>query len=510
MTFFESLLALLLVAIALLQVARRLGLPYPSLLALAGALVALLPGAPAIGLDPEVALALFIAPILVDAAFDYPLTTASRLWRPLAVLAVVAVAVTTAAVAWLGWAIAGLPIAAAIALGAIVAPPDAAAATAITGTVPLPNRTISVLKGESLLNDATALLLFSGALMVQNADGSAGAVALRLTAAVPGGILLGLALAWVMRRVNPIVAGTLGGNILQFVAALLVWTLAEHLHLSAVLATVAFAVSLAADRRITSAPRARVQSFAVWALIVFLLNVLAFLIMGMQVRGILARLSPAELGPSLGFAGLVVLTVIVSRFVVVMGWNWAARGSRRVRGALEPPTPAQGVLVSWCGMRGLVSLAIAFALPADFPQRDLVTLSAFAVVIATLVVQGLTLAPLIRRLGLDQMEDPQAEVDAARRELARAAIDRLRRVPAGERLREAYEAKLATDDPARAAWLEQQRAAGLAAIEAQRDELDRLRAADRIGTDGFYLLQEELDWRTLTLLPDEERRIEEA
>ncbi|SOB87402.1 sodium/proton antiporter, CPA1 family [Sphingomonas guangdongensis] len=510
MTFFESLLVLLLVAIALLQVARRLGLPYPSLLALAGATVALVPGAPAIGLDPATALALFIAPVLLDAAFDFPLATAGRLWRPLAVLAVVAVLATTAVVAVLGWALVGLPIAAAIALGAIVAPPDAAAATAITGTVPLPNRTVSVLKGESLLNDATALLLFSGALMVQTADGSAGSVALRLAAAVPGGILLGLALAWLMRRINPLVAGTLGGNILQFVAAFVVWLAAEHLHLSAVLAVVAFAVSLAADRQITSAPRARVQSFAVWAAVVFLLNVVAFLIMGMQARAILERLSAAEIGPALGFAGIVVVAVVLTRFGVVLAWNWAARRWSQVRGALEPPTPAQGVLVGWCGMRGLVSLAIAFALPPEFPQRDLVTLTAFAVVIATLVVQGLTLAPLIRRLGLDRMEDPRAELATARQHLARAALAALETMPAGDRLRASYEAKLAVDDPASAAWLEEQRRAGLAAIDAQRAALDRLRADDRIGTDSFYLLQEELDWRTLTLLPDEERRIEEA
>src|SRR3954447_3578574 len=135
MTFFESLLVLLLVAIVLLQIARRLSLPYPAMLAMAGVLVAFVPGAPAIVIDPGTALALFIAPVLLDAAFDFPVGAAWRLWRPLVALAVVAVLVTTAVVAWIGWAFAGLPISAAVVLGAIVAPPDAAAAIAVLGTV---------------------------------------------------------------------------------------------------------------------------------------------------------------------------------------------------------------------------------------------------------------------------------------------------------------------------------------------------------------------------------------
>jgi monovalent cation/hydrogen antiporter len=494
----------------LLQVARRLGLPYPAMLALAGVAVALVPGAPRIAMEPGTALALFIAPVLLDAAFDFPLTTAGRLWRPLVVLAVAAVLVTTAVVAWIGWAVAGLPLAAAAVLGAIVAPPDAAAATAITGTVPLPRRTVALLKGESLLNDATALLLFSGALAIQSAGGASG-VGLELAVAAPGGIGLGLALGAVMVRADPLLRGTLGGSIFQFVAAYAVWIVAEHLHLSAVLAVVAFAVALARAPAVSASPRMRVHSFAVWAIAVFLLNVLAFLLMGMQARVILARLPAGELGPALRFAGLVIAGVVGSRFAVVMCWNLLARRSAAVRGRLEPPTPAQGLLVSWCGMRGLVSLATAFALPASFPQRDLVTLTAFAVVLATLVVQGLTLAPLIRLLGLDRMEDPAAELTEARRRLAEAALARIDALPAAAGLRETYRAKQrAADDPDAAGWLDGQREAGLAIVAAQRQALDAMRADETVGVESYYLLQEELDWRTLTLLPEGERRIEEA
>lgn len=511
MTFFEGLLLLLLAAILLLQVSRRLGVPYPAMLALAGVVVAFVPGTPTIALAPTTALALFIAPVLLDAAFDFPLETAGRLWRPLVIMVIGAVLVTTAVVAWIGWAVAGLPIAAAVVLGAIVAPPDAAAATAVANSVTLPRTTVSVLKGESLLNDATALLLFSGGLAVQMAEGSPGQIGLQVTLAVPGGMLLGAALAWPMQWLNRFVVNTLGGNLSQFVAAYAVWLIADHLELSAVLAVVAFAVMAARASQRRSSPRMRIQSFAVWAVVVFVLNVTAFLLMGMQARTIVHRLPAAQIVPAMTFAGLVIAGVIVSRFAVVMGWGAVARAFPRVRGQLKPPTVAQSLLVSWSGMRGLVSLATAFALPAAFPQRDLVVLTAFAVVLATLVMQGLTLAPLIRLLKLHRMDDSAAEVANARQELVEAALDRLRAFPAAKDLAQAYRAKRdKRHNPARRRWLADQRAAGLAVVDAQRDTLDRLRADDTIGIDTFYLLQEELDWRALTLLPDEERRIAET
>ncbi|HEY0145426.1 MAG TPA: cation:proton antiporter, partial [Methylovirgula sp.] len=244
MTFFESLLALMAVAILLLQVSRRLGIPYPTMLAAAGVGLALIPGAPKIGLDPHTALVLFIAPVIVDAAFDFPLATARRLWRPLVALAVGAVLLSAAAVAWLGVAMAGLPLYAAIALGAIVAPPDAAAATAVLSNVNMPRRSVAVLKGESLLNDATALLLFSAATSAQHLGGFHGEWALRLAIAAPGGVLLGILLAKLYRYVVPYVTGTLGGNLLEFVPCFGVWIIADRLGLSAVLCLVAFAMTI--------------------------------------------------------------------------------------------------------------------------------------------------------------------------------------------------------------------------------------------------------------------------
>src|SRR6266481_4712323 len=193
MPLFEITLVLLAIAVVLLQIARRLRVPYPAMLALAGGCVAALPFAPHLSIEPRLALALFVAPAVMDTAFDLPPREMLRIWLPLTSLAVVLVLLTTAAVAWAGWALAGLPLAAAIALGAIVAPPDAAAASAVLREFSLPRRTMAVLQGESLLNDAVALLAFGLAVTAATSPGGAWESWVpRLLIAVPGGAVLGI------------------------------------------------------------------------------------------------------------------------------------------------------------------------------------------------------------------------------------------------------------------------------------------------------------------------------
>ncbi len=512
MTFFESLLVLLLAAVFLLQVSRRLAVPYPAMLATAGVLVALVPGAPTIALDPDTALALFIAPVLLDAAYDFPTGVAQRLWRPLVVLAILAVLVTTGVVAWLGWMVAGLPWAAAITLGAIVAPPDAAAATAVIGAVSVPRSTEVVLKGESLFNDATALLLFGGALAVQSHGSLTLGVGIQLMLAAPGGIALGIVLALAVRRINRWVTGTLGGNILQFVTVYLVWVAAERLQLSPVLCIVAFAMTLARGTG-GGSPRMRVHSYAVWATVVFLLNVLAFLLMGMQARIIIGQMRESHLWHALGFVGLVVAAVIVTRFVVILVFNRLAAWFRPFRGEADRPSLQQGVLVGWSGMRGLVTLATSFALPASFPQRDMVVLTAFGVVLATLVLQGTTLAPMIRLLRLDRSETVGRERTRARLALADSALDLLatHHGPEADHLRYGYELeRRQADDAGETAVFERWRKLGLAAVAAERSTLEQLRHEDSVGGDTYDALLEQLDWREITMLSDNQRRIEES
>jgi Na+/H+ antiporter len=513
MNFFESLLLLMLIAIILLQVARRLSIPYPSMLAMAGMLIAMIPGTPSFNFDPHIALALFIAPALMDAAFDFPLGIARRFWVPLVVFAIGGVVVTAAAVAYLGWAFAGLPLAAAIVLGAIVAPPDAAASTAVLSSMAIPRSTDTVLRGESLFNDAAALLIFGAALSVQSAGGVDTSVALHLTAAAPGGILLGVAAAYAMGWLNRYVADTLGGNLLQFVQTFLLWIIAERLELSAVLAVVACAMTIAGRNTVRTSARMRVQSYAVWTVVVFVLNVVAFLMMGMQARSIVADMSGARLQESIIFAALVVTIVIIARFVVCVGFNRINAYVARRRGRPEPATIRQAILASWCGMRGLVTLATAFALPADFPERDMVVLAAFAVVLATLVIQGLTLSYLVRLLGLDFHDKGISELTGLRAELATAALSKLDGFehPEAELLRTVFRLEQqAIHDPERTHPFEKYRKLALKAVMAQRELLEQLRAENRVNIDEYNLLLEEIDWRELSVLPAEARRIEET
>ena len=229
MALFESLLALLLVSILLLKISGHIGAPYPTMLAFSGACVAALPWAPEIDMQPRLALALFIAPALLDAAYDLPPRELRRDWLPLTWLALIAVVLTTAAVAWMAWAWEGMPLAAAIALGAIVAPPDAAAAAAVLTKFPLPRRTMAILQGESLLNDATALLIFTAAVAIATwQETSVVDMIPGLLVAAPGGIVLGLAFAKLYFLLKRWLGQTLTARVSEFVVTFGTWVVAEH------------------------------------------------------------------------------------------------------------------------------------------------------------------------------------------------------------------------------------------------------------------------------------------
>ncbi|MDO9381566.1 MAG: sodium:proton antiporter [Hyphomicrobiaceae bacterium] len=503
MPFFESVLTLLLVAIASLQVSRRLNIPYPSMLALAGVAVAALPWAPDIGIDPRLALALFIAPALLDAAYDLPPRALGDNWRPLLALAAVAVLLTTAAVAWIGVTFAGLPVAAAIALGAIVAPPDAAASSAMLSRFALPRRTVAVLKGESLLNDATALLVFSAAVAANGATTTNTLLFTELLLAAPGGLILGYVLARLYIAVSSGLAGTLGGTLFEFVTVFGAWIIAEHVHVSAVLCVVAFAMTIATHIPERQSPRDRIHSYAVWETSVFLLNVLAFLLMGLQAKAIISRLEPNGVWDAVWFASMVFVVVISVRAAWVMLYNrvlwvWARQSG------VNAPTLAQGVLVSWCGMRGLVTMAAALALPTDFPGRDLIVLSALAVVLGTLILQGLTLGPLIRYLDFQ----PDASFDESAAKVRVALIDAAVATLAGRddeparRLREIYqedrEAAILGRHPRDANELDKLRRKTIAI---KRSKLAELRRSGEIDDDVFHAIEQDLDFAELAASP---------
>jgi monovalent cation/hydrogen antiporter len=519
MVVFELVIGLLFVGAVLSIAARRANVPYPALLALAGATLALIPDVPSVVLDPELALTLFVAPVLMDAAFDSSPRDLKENWRQIAGLALLAVGLTVAAVAVVARACEpGLPWAAAIALGAIVAPPDAAAATAVLKQLRLPHRLLVILEGESLFNDASALLIYRLAVAAAVTGAFSGWMALpTLVASSLGSVVLGLVLGRVtlvtLGRIQDVATAVL----LQFLSTFCVWILAERLHLSGIITVVVFGISVARPAAARTPARLRVPTNAVWEVSVFVLNVLAFILVGLQLKPILQRLSEAQLARYAAGAAAVCGAVIVVRVTWVMlyelgaGWTRVRFAARLKRPGRHPSSRA-ALLVAWCGMRGTVTLAAALALPigdrehAGFPHRDFILFTAFSVVLVTLVLQGMTLSPLIRMLGLDDDGAVEREVRVAREAAARAGFAALdpseARVAEASLLRQKYELRLRRFEDASA------QSAGpaldtskphpmLRALAAERLALTELRIRGVIGDDAFHRVEEELDWADL-------------
>ena len=502
----EVLVGLVLAATILAAAARRVGAPYPVFLAIGGAILAFVPGAPSFTVLPELALALFVAPVLLDAAYDASPRDLRDNWAPVTGLVVFAVGLTTIAVAAVAHTLMpAMPWAPAIALGAVVAPPDAAAATAVLRQLRPPHRILTVLEGESLLNDASALLIYRLAVgAVAAGSFSIGAVAPAFLFAVAGSIVVGPLLGWLTLRLFDRVKDVPTAIIFQFVSTFGVWILADRIGLSGVLTMVCYAMTVArtAPERIPA--RIRIPSYAVWETMVFLLNVLAFAFIGLQIRPILASLDPAARQGYFAVAGAVLLTVIVVRIAWHMSFNAVVRWRDRRFGFRPPrpmlrPTVGSGLVISWAGMRGIVTLAAALALPEAFPFRDLIVLTAFFVVLGTLALQGLTIGPLLRALDLQDDDPVGHEVGAARERALSAGLAEFERDQSlvAEAVRQEFIAHLGAVD----ANPEEGEARRFAhgdlhrrALQAARHTVLAMRASDEIGDDAFHLMEEELDW----------------
>jgi Na+/H+ antiporter len=448
MDVFETLLILLLGATILSAFARRLSVPYPTLLAVGGALLAFVPGGPTLELPPELILALFVAPILLDAAYDASFRDLRQNWLPVTSLVVVAVGVTTLAVAFVArQLLPDLPWAAAIALGALVAPPDAVAALAVLRQVNPPHRIRVVLEGESLLNDASSLLIYRLAVGAVAAGGfSVSETAPTFALVFFGSLVAGWLVAWPVGFVTQRIPDPPSSVIFQFVMTFGVWLVAERLGLSGVVTIVVFGLTLA-RRHISSIPaHLRVPSFAIWETVTGVLNVLAFTLIGLQLRPILETLNETERVRYLGAALLILVVVIAVRLAWVLVHHWTMGLKNRLFGyrpkhaAMQPPKTRDALLIGWSGMRGIVTLAAAMALPAGFPYRAFIQFTAFVVVLGTLVLQGLTLRPLLLLLGLPKDTILETELKLARESALQAAIATLasEESPAGLRLRQEY------------------------------------------------------------------------
>ena len=508
MTLFVLMVALLFAGALLTAWAERTGVPFPPLLALAGAAAAFVPGTPGVALAPDLALALLVAPVLVDAAFDTSQRDLRINWAPVALLVFGAVGLTVILVAlaarWgyglaapgaapLGWA-------AAITLGAIVAPPDASAAIAVLRRIRPPHRMTVVLEGESLLNDASALLIYRVAAAAAVTGGiDWPTLPLTLLLASAGGVVVGIAAALVMMRLTHLLRDHLPTWVMiQFAACFAVWILADALTVSPIVTMVAFAMTLA-RRAPPMDGRSRIASYAVWDVAVFVLNVLAFALVGLQTKSILTRLDGALPGYIL-FALLVLCVTIVARFLVLLVGNpllalWSPPERR--------PSVRGSIAVGWCGMRGIVTLAAALALPDAFPARDLLVFTAFTVTLGTLLLQGFTLGPLLRVLRLRADDAVEREVLLGRRHALAAVQRHLERAdtPGAAALALKYAGRLDNSDAAGDDAANELTTLRRAAIAAGRAELVALRARGVIGDNAFHLVEEEMDLDDLSSDP---------
>jgi monovalent cation/hydrogen antiporter len=426
---FELVIAMLLAIIALHWIARRLALPPSVALLAGGAVLAFLPGVPVIKLDPGLVLVLFLPPLLMDGAWFISIRHLRRHAIGVASLAIGAVVFTTIVVAVVTHRLLpSLPWAACAALGAIVSPPDAVSARAVLQRVKLPRRLLMLLEGESLLNDASGLVLFRFAVAaavtstfsIPDAVGSFCLLAL-------GGTLIGIGVgtAWVL------LVRRLGDEYLMIAASTLMpwaaYLLGELTHVSGVIATVTTGLIMGWHQHTVLSASVRRRGASFWTVMVFLMEASVFMLIGSSLRGVVARVG--GFGMTLAHMGtpilLILLAMTLARVIWVLGSDITIMGCRALGMRRYTPLGARcATVLSWAGMRGVVTLALALSLPEGFPGRDFILVTAFTVILCTVLIQGTSLGLLIRLVGLDGPEpgEPQLTVSQAEVAMAQAQI----------------------------------------------------------------------------------------
>ncbi len=422
-------LTLLVAVAAMLAVAPALRVPYPILLVVGGVAISLVPGMPTVEVEPEIIFFGVLPPLLYGAAFFTSLRDLRATVRPIGLLAIGLVVMTTLGVAVIAHTfIDGLTWPSAFVLGAIVSPTDPIAATAIARRLGVPRKLVTIVEGESLVNDGTGLVLYRVAVAaVVTGSFSEYHTAGLFVFTAGGGVAVGLAVGWIVRQVRRHLDNPPAEVTISLLTGYFAFIPAELLGLSAVLAAVAAGVYLGWHTPELTTPQVRLQGVAVWEIVQYLLNALLFVLVGLQLPVIIDALGDIPGARLLAYAALVSLTVIGLRFLwvfaVLNAPKWIARRMSSWRGA---------VFLSWSGMRGAVSLAAALALPLQtddgsaFPGRDLILFLTFSVILVTLVGQGLTLPLVIRALGLEDdgleaREEAQARIRAAEAAVARLA-----------------------------------------------------------------------------------------
>ncbi len=521
----ESIVLLLMLVAALVIVANKFAIPYPVVLVLGGLGLSFVPLLPVIRLNPEVVFFVFLPPLLYPAAISTSWRDFRRNLRPILFLAVGLVLFTMTVVAWVAHTFTGLPWAAAFALGAIVSPPDAVAAEAILKRLHVPARLEAILEGESLVNDATALVAYQFAVAAMvTGHFSLGEASWRFLLVGFGGVAIGLAVAfcirWVQRQLSdPPVQITI--SLLTPFAAYL---LAENAHVSGVLATVAAGVYLGWHSTALPA-RMRLQALAVWEMAAFLLNGFIFIVIGLQLPGILRNLRQEPFSRLAGYGLLISATVVLVRIAWVFPATYLPRWlSRKMRARDPAPSWQESVLVAWAGMRGVISLAAAFALPLvlangeRFPGRSYILFFTFCVILSTLVFQGLTLPLLIKKLAIKDDGMVDREERKARLRANEAAVDFIEEKARAEQMPEEVMVRVRAEYCDRIAQLEasagdRQNPGGevatpiyqklqYGALGVERQTIIALRDAQEINDEALRRIQRDLDLAEARLTGD--------
>jgi CPA1 family monovalent cation:H+ antiporter len=502
---------LLLCSVALGWMARRAGVPYPIVLVVGGAWLGFVPELPKLEFDPQFLLVLVLPPILYQAALLTSWRDFKANGRTIGLLGFGLVIATTLVVgAALKLVLPDIPWAAAFVFGAIVSPPDAVAATAVLSRLNIPRRIVVVLEGESLVNDAAGLVLYKFALAaVLTGAFSLFEASWQIVLVAIGGIAIGLAIAWAFLSVHRYLGDPFIEVLVSLSVPYTIYIAAESLHLSGVLAVVAAGIYRARHTPSVVSAEMRILARSVWNILVFLLNSLVFVLIGVALSGTVERVTLHTAGELVANGVFLALVAILVRFV----WVYLASYLPRLAGGPQAlPPRGEPFIMSWCGMRGIVSLAAALALPVSvqsggaFPYRDHLVFFTFVVILITLVVQGMTLSPLIRRLGIGSDWSAAEEERHARADLGRAALAEIERVarklaapPAlAARIRDEFAEKIleaAPSGPHEQAAAETAKRLRNAAVRAERAELIRIWREQRISDDVLHRLEEELDYQ---------------
>ncbi|HEY1273871.1 MAG TPA: Na+/H+ antiporter [Thermoleophilaceae bacterium] len=435
----------LLVAIAALAViARLVRVPYPIVLVIGGSLIGFVPGVPSVELDPDLVLLIFLPPLLYGAAFFTSLRELRRDWRPILLLSTGLVFATMCAVALVAHEVVGLDWAEAFVLGAIVSPTDAVAPAEIMRRVGAPRRILAVIEGENLTNDWTALVFYRFAVAaVVTGSFSLAEASVQFLVNGLAGLAIGLVAGWLIRQVRMRIDDPPTEITISLLSGYAAYLPAEELGVSGVIAAVTVGVYVGWYTPQLTTPLMRMQGQAFWEILLFLLNAVLFVLVGLQLPTILDNIAGPSTGDLIWWAAAVSAAVILVRLVWGFTIVYVVRViDRAISHQARRTRAGERLVVGWAGMRGAVSLAAALALPLHtdagvaFPARDLIIFLAYAVLLVTLVGQGLTLGPLIHLVRLKEDDSEEQEEVLARTRTAEAALARLSEITAEEWVRD--------------------------------------------------------------------------